>query len=410
MGGAWIDRFSPRLAHELRWRQSHGAGRIGQPSAEKEHPMFQRTFITLPTVVCLGSLSACASEVVPSDEIARTSEAVTSCPTDSNAGQELAAATIAFNLMVLAAEQAQSDGDLLAARSILAPQRYTYLPGTTFNSWEAIGPGIQFDQSDPLYSHVSAKMQAILALGQTDPTVGSYLANGLFFAQQFTNGEVYPSIFSIPALAQYKTGTTTVHLADPNSKNNSHQATLVSGYWCASTSVTINESVSDTSDYLPISFPNITDWRSRPSSYVGVTGGTAQGQTIDNANESFTPFQGRTGSNPYLLVSINGVAQNWAFEKFSPVNCYNNSNATCTSMLIVDPVPYSEPGAQYGSNNAILGTQANPFIIDSNLLLADPSHAGQWATRTVNGTQQWGTFSTPITRGGVTEYEYVESY
>ena len=372
--------------------------------------MSKQTIIALPAVVCLASLSACTSEVVSSDEIARTSEAVTSCPTDSNAGQELAAATIAFNLMVLAAEQAQSDGDLLAARSILAPQRYTYLPGTTFNSWEAIGPGIQFDQSDPLYSHVNAKMQAILALGQTDPTVGSYLANGLFFAQQFTNGEVYPSIFSIPALAQYKTGTTTVHLADSTSANNSHQVTLVSGSWCASTSVTINESVSQSWAYSPISFPSITDWRSRPSSYVGVTGGTAQGQTISNANESFTPFQGRTGSNPYLLVSINGVAQNWAFENFSPINCYDNPNFVCTSTLIIDPVPYAEPGPQYGSNNAILGTQANPFAIDSNLLLADPSHAGQWATRTVNGTQQWGTFSTPITRGGVTEYEYVESY
>ncbi len=182
--------------------------------------MAHRRFISLPAFLCLASANACSTDVATLEQVSHTSEAVTSCPADSNAGQELAAATIAFNLMVQAAIQAQSDGDLLAARSILAPQRYTYLSGTTFNSWEAIGPGIQFDPSDPLYSHVSAKMQAILALGQTDPTVGSYLANGLFFAQQFTNGDVYPSIFSIPALAQYKTGTTTVHLADPTSKNN----------------------------------------------------------------------------------------------------------------------------------------------------------------------------------------------
>ena len=373
--------------------------------------MSQRAFIAIPAALCLASVSACATDVMTSEELARSSEAVTSCPSDSTSGQELAAATIAFNLMVAAAEQAQADGNLLAARSILAPQRYTYLPGTTCNSWECLGPGIQFDTSDPLYAHVNAKMQAILALGQTDATVGSYLANGLFFAQKFTNGKYYPSIFSIPALAQFKTGqSSTVHLSDSTSSNNSHYVTLTSGSWCTSTAVTLSESVSDTSKYLPISFPPVSDWRSAPSAYTGVTGGTAEGQTIDNANESFTPYMGRTGSNPYLLVSINGTPQNWAFESFNPTNCWNNPSATCRSSMIIDPVPYAEPGSQFDPNSNLLGTQANPFVINANLLLADATHASQWATRTVNGVQQWGTFSIAISRGGVTMYQYSQKY
>ncbi|MGA7119180.1 MAG: hypothetical protein WBY94_03735 [Polyangiaceae bacterium] len=157
--------------------------------------------------------------------------------------------------------------------------------------------------------------------------------------------------------------------------------TLTSAPWCTSTAVTLSESVS-----------------------------AAEGQTIDNASESFTPYMGRTGSNPYLLVSINGTPQNWAFESFNPTNCWNNPSATCRSSMIIDPVPYAEPGAQFDPNSNLLGTQANPFVINANLLLADATHALQWATRSVNGVQQWGTFSIAISRGGITQYEYSQKY
>jgi hypothetical protein len=45
-----------------------------------------------------------------------------------------------------------------------------------------------------------------------------------------------------------------------------------------------------------------------------------------------------------------------------------------------------------------------PFTIIGTLY-AMSDHAGQWATRTVNGVQEWGTFSAPLSILGVTEYK-----
>ncbi len=311
--------------------------------------------------------------------------------------------------MKMAAVQSQADGNLLAARSILAPQRYTYMSGTTCASWGCTGPGIQFDPSDPLYSHVTNAMKAELAFAQQNANVAQYIVNGLWRAQVFTNGKVYPFIFAIPALAGYTGKTTTVHLADPTSQNNSHSATLTSTSWCNDTAVTISETVGKTSTYAPIAFNNITDWRSGPpSAYVGVTGGKANGQTISNANQSFTPFMGTQGSNPFLLVSINGTAQNWAFENFTPTNCWNNSSDTCSSSMVIDPVAYAEPGAYYDSNNNLVGSEQNPFALVSTQLYADPNHAGQWASRIANNVQEWGTFSKAVVLFGTTKYQYVK--
>ena len=109
--------------------------------------------------------------------------------------------------------------------------------------------------------------------------------------------------------------------------------------------------------------------------------------------------------------SINGKPQHWAYESFTPYNCWDNPypTYTCTSSLEVDPIPYSEPGAYYNSNGVMLGTQSNPFSI-AGTLYATSDHAYQWATRTVSGTQEWGTFSTPVNILGVTEYKYSKQY
>jgi hypothetical protein len=317
--------------------------------------------------------------------------------------------------MVLAADEAQSSGNLLAARSILAPQRYTYLPGTTTYSsgnkeTGVNSPGIQFDPSDPLYSHVTNAMKAALAVGQLDATVGSYMANGLWRAQEFTNGHVYPSIFMIPALAGYTGGTRTVHINDSNSSDNSHYVTMTSQAWCGATDVTVTETVDKDGAYAPISFPNITDWRSAPSSYTGYTGevlevGSPWQQTDANANQSFTPFMGVNGSNPYLLVSINGTPQNWAYENFSPINCWNNPSYKCTSSMEIDPVAYATPDPAYDENNDLLGPQSNPFSLLSTSVYASAAHKGQWAT---NAAGNWGTFSKAVTVLGETVYEWVQ--
>jgi hypothetical protein len=354
--------------------------------------------------------------------VSQVNQAAVSCPVISPTAtyepgnpdlvQGLSAASVAFRLMYLASVQAKSDGNLIAARSILAPQRYTYLPGTSVFSWGCNSPGIQFDSTDPLYSHVTNAMKAALAFAQEDATVGSYLSAGLWRAQAYTNGQYYPSIFAIPALAYNQNS---VHLDDPTSQDNSHYVNLSASDWCGNTAVKISETVDKSWAYQPIALWNVTDWRSGPpSGYTGVAGAVVNGQTITSTgvNDSYTPFMGQNGQSPYLLVSINGTAQNWLTNNgtYGPVNCWNNPNYVCSSSMEIDPIPYTQAAAYYDTNNNLVGPQPNPFGLVSTSLYADPAHAGQWATRTVNNTQEWGTFSQAVTLFGQTEYKYVKQY
>jgi hypothetical protein len=362
-------------------------------------------------------MSACAVDTTGAETVGRSLESVTACPTPlvdattpwKGGAYDQAAANVAFELMRLAAIQAQSDGNLLAARSILAPQRYVYLPGTSCYSWGCQSSGIQFDPNDPLYSHVSNAMKAALVVAQLDPNVGMYLANGLWRGYAYTDGQLYPSVFAIPALANFTLNQkpTSVHLADPTSLNNSHQATISGAAWCGTYAVTISESVSATSAYAPLAFNNVSDWRSVPSGFFGVTGGTANGQPLSNAHEPTSPFNGVDGQNPYLLVSINGTPQHWAYESFSAQNCWNNPGWTCSSQMEIDPIPYTVPGADYDASGNALGPQTNPFNLAITDELADPTHAGQWAQHLVNGTVVSGTFSNTVNVLGTTVYGFV---
>jgi hypothetical protein len=75
---------------------------------------------------------------------------------------------------------------------------------------------------------------------------------------------------------------------------------------------------------------------------------------------------------------------------------------------MIDPIPYTQPAAYYDTTGALVGPQANPFALTITNLYADPSHSGQWATRTVSGVQQWGTFSTAVNVLGTTVYLYTK--
>jgi hypothetical protein len=391
--------------------------------------MPHRIIAPVSAILCLAAISACTAEGAPElsakEDVGQSSQADVSCPVISSTAtyepgnadlaQGLAAATVAFNLMKLAATEAQASGNLLAARSILAPQRYTYLPGTSVYSWGTNGPGIQFDPSDPLYSHVTNAMKAELAFAQSDATVGSYLSAGLWRARAYTNGQYYPSIFAVPALAQYQAGKTTiVHLEDSTSADDSHDVKMSNTSWCNDTAVRIAETVNKSWAYQPIALFKITDWRSAPSGYTGVAGGVVNGQTITSTgvNDSYTPFMGSNGQSPYLLVSINGSAQNWLTNNgnYGPINCWDNPypTFTCQSAMEIDPVPYAEPGAYYDANNNLVGPQINPYALAGTQLYADPAHQGQWATRVANSVQEWGTFSKPVTLFGTTKYQYVK--
>jgi hypothetical protein len=109
-----------------------------------------------------------------------------------------------------------------------------------------------------------------------------------------------------------------------------------------------------------------------------------------------------------LKVQVNGSSVTWNTPSGSwpTYSCLNN--ASCNGSLDIDPIPYTQPADYYDANGNLVGPQANPFSLVVTNLYADPGHAGQWASRTVNGVQQWGTFSSPVTVLGVTVYQYVK--
>jgi hypothetical protein len=278
---------------------------------------------------------------------------------------------------------------LPANQAALAPQRYRI---------QSSGTGIEFDPTDPLYSLVSNQMKADLAFAQQDASVAKFLSDGLKHAYDTTNGWAYPAIRAIGVLANYKyPGPTTMTLADYTSNNNSHTAKATGTAWCKTSLVSIDETVQNSWQFSPLFSDQVTTWRSGPPAAFK---GTSALPT--------TPFNGPSNSgNPYLVVSVNGVPTNWATYNFTPVTCYNNANFTCTGKIEIDPVPYAEPG-QYYDTTGIVGTQANPFALAPTVLFAVSDHTAQWATRTVNGVQEWGTFTQPVTLFGVTQYRYTK--
>ncbi len=353
-------------------------------------------YYALPLIV-VATATGCTADVAPSESVGDTAEAVSSCParstTDDN---ERVAATLALELMrqaaALGGAQAPTYGN-----TILASQRYEV---------QSSGSGIDFNPKDPLYSHVTNQMKATLAFAQLDPAVATFLSDGLKYAYATSDGWWFPSINAMSVLANFKyPGATTVHLANPTSSNNSHTATATGQPWCGTSIVTIAESVQQSWEFSPLISQLITN-----------PGGPVGGGWITKPPTAFhgtsvqptTPFNGPSSlGNPYLVVSVGGAPVNWAKYPFTRVNCWPQPNYTCTGTIQIDPIPYAEPGQYYDANSNLIGTQSKPFNIVSTLY-AVADHQSQWATRTTNSTQEWGTFSTPVTLFGVTQYKYVK--
>jgi len=356
-------------------------------------------YLSAIIISSVASVAGCAMDTSPSPEGANeVQSASTSCsPLSSTQSSQKTAASVALQLMRLAAPETTGFNQQ-AAWSILASQRYRV---------QSSGTGIEFDPTDNFYTggYVTGAMQATLALPQeADPAFAKFLSDGLKAAWANTNGTIYPAFRSIAAFNNYKGGTVSVVVPDSTTGGypNAHKVTLstIAGS-CGTQVFNFAETVIDSWQYAPIFGDSINDqWRSTPPAAFNKNG----------AALPTMPFNGPSG-NPYLVVSANGSAVNWSSAaSFSGVSCYNYPNDTCKGSLQLDPAPYSEPGAQYDTSGTLMGTQANPFVIDTNLLLADSSHATQWATRSVSGVQQWGTFANAITRSGVTYYSYVKQY
>jgi hypothetical protein len=347
--------------------------------------------VSLPAIAMMASAIGCTA-AVGQDDLGVSEAAATACPTKSATDDQMrAAATVAFNLMRGAAKvggRMMLDTSAPSAPSVLAPQRYRVLSS---------GTGIEFDPTDPLYGQVSNQMKADLAIAQLDTTVAKFLSDGLKYAYANTTGLKFPSLRGVGALANYTyPGPASAHLVDPTSANDSHNATATGAAWCGTQLVTINETVQSSWQFSPLWADQITVWRGLSSNFKGTK------------VNPWTPFNGNVSSgNPYLLVSVNGVSKSWASYDFSTVSCFDYANFTCTGSISVDPVPYAEPGAYYNTVG-LVGTQANSYDLASTMLYSVPEHAAQWATRTVNSKQEWGTFTTPLTVLGSTVYKYVK--
>jgi hypothetical protein len=361
--------------------------------------MNKRLIATAPLFVSLFAAIGCGSAPMAEEASAgSSSEAVTACPAPSvTDDQQRAAATVAFNIMRAAAKVG---GAVLPyySNTVLASQRYRVL---------STGTGIEFDPTDSLYAYVSSAMKAELLFAQQDAAVAKFLSDGLKLAYATSDGWNFPSFGSVASLANFSyPGPTTVHVGDPFSQNDSHYATVSGQAWCGTSKVLISETVQQSYSYSPLFSASITNpngvnpspWLTKPPAAFK---GTKRIPT--------TPFNGPLASgNPYLIISVNGVTTNWATYNFTPVSCWGmGPNNQCSGTIEVDPVPYAEPGDYYNMVGMV-GTQSNPFTLDGSILFADPTHATQWATRTTNGTQEWGQFSQAITLAGITRYRYVK--
>ncbi len=277
---------------------------------------------------------------------------------------------------------------------------------------------IEFDPNAPGYAFVPNSLKVDLAVAQLDPTVASYLTAGLVNCFAATDGSMVYAFradflkgFSYPTKSSSSVtnpdGSVDNFTASGAAKSSGQQVITVtasSGPAKADPDFGIMRYLSASSlfsSYYTSVYPKFTAYDvsvgSNPSSWHG------------RYAAACSPFNGPGGSsNPYFVLSqsINGVSQNMSawFQGVGSQSCNNG----CTATFQVDPIPYAQPGAYYDASGNLVGPQANPFALLVTDLYADPAHAGQWATRTVLGVQQWGTFSTAVSILGTTVYLYAK--
>jgi hypothetical protein len=264
---------------------------------------------------------------------------------------------------------------------------------------------IEFDPTAAGYEFVPPSVKADLAFAQLDPSVASYLAAGLVSCFSVTDGR-YMYGFRADFLQSFHYPN--AQRGSVTNGDGSVDTFAVSGgpLGPGQETITVNASSGpkkpDSSFGILRILPNFAS-RST-SKFVGTTRSVGNNPSWWHGRyaAACSPFNGPGGStNPYLVVSQNGKGVA-AWVQQVGVSCQNG----CTGKLVVDPIPYSEPGAYYDVWGSMIGTESNPFTIFGSLY-ATSDHAGEWATRTINGVQQWGTFSVPVNILGTTEYKYV---
>ena len=317
------------------------------------------------------------------------------CPSVGATDTQLrASANAAFSILKAASAACGNQGmQPCWGTSLLSSQHYRVA---------ATGTTIEFDPGGPVYSYINNTEKAALAIAQLDSTVASFLVTALKWDQANTNGQLFAALPPTGALSAftYPGNNTRILVTDPNAGGappGARRGEVVTGSdWCGTTRVHFIDTSSMEMAFAPAEIQNWVSWfgNNQASKYKG--GGAYPA----------SPFNGAGTQNPYLVISVNGSTLSWNSSSWPVQNC--PSDASCNGTLDIDPIPYAQPGAYYDANGNLVGPQANPFALVITNLYADPSHQGQWATRTVAGVQQWGTFSTAVNVLGTTVYQYVK--
>jgi hypothetical protein len=250
--------------------------------------------------------------------------------------------------------------------------------------------------------HANQAATSALEEVQLDPSVASYLVSGLLSCFGDTSGlETY----SINAAAfrgwSYTTTAQNITLGTTVGTNNINRVgASVNGTERITLTETVNPSGEDQNFGLvsTLAYSDFdTHW-----------GDSVYAKFHSGDSVPCSPFNGPGGTtNLDLVISLNG-SQIGARQQVPITDCpYANH---CVSTAVIDPIPYTQPGDYYDPSGQLVGLQTNPYTLVITQLYADPSHAGQWATRVVNGVQQWGTFSNSVSIVGYTVYGYVKQY
>jgi hypothetical protein len=314
-----------------------------------------------------------------------------SCPSGGgNDAQMRAAATAAFSILKAASAACGNNAvQPCWGTSLLSSQHYRVASG---------GTTIEFDPNAPLYGGVVTNAaKGALAIAQLDSSVASFLVSALQWDQANTNGQLFAALPPTAALGSfaYPGNNNAIWVGDPNS-GGGRKEVVTASEWCSATRVHFIDTSMYEQNFAPAEIQNWLNW----------FGGNQASKYRGGGNYPATPFNGAGTQNPYLVISVNGSTVNWNTSSWPTMNCTNDGS--CNGSLDIDPIPYTQPGSYYDANGNLVGPQANPFglVITNNY--ADPSHAGQWATKVVNGVTQWGTFSNQVTIATLTEYGWVK--
>ncbi len=347
-----------------------------------------------------SSGSSSSSSSGSSSSSSSSSGGGTTCPSGTNDAQQRTAASTAYSIMKAAstycaslgttAQSGQYGGPCFAT-TILTSHRYTFGTGNTT---------IVFDPADSLYSYVPQAAKVALAVAQLDSTVAAYLVGGLTWARANTNGAWVPVAMPVQALSSfsYPGNKTAIQIVDGAAGGTRRSEVVTGSAWCSTEDIHFVDTSTLESGFAPFNVVGNT-YASEPN--LGNFKGTNTYPT--------TPFNGTGGTaNPYLVIAVNGtqIVWNTAGASWPYQSC--GSSPACTGTIDIDPIPYTQPAAYYDASGNLVGAQANPFALNVTDLYADPGHAGQWATRTVTGVQQWGTFSSAVSVLGTTVYLYVK--